>query len=247
MRACTYPECARRFCEHCLTVHMSEETLEGVDADTEWLCPICRKVCCCAVQSCNKTHRHCKAYRYRLRRAELAAKRGPSTSTSAAQTPRDHVASMGVSAPPQLSSLRAALEAGILAANASAEWEAAGAGGGLMHEVGAGGLLIQAAKSAAAAASSSKSGGGEGERVGMGWSDIKKSVEASRSSKQAADADSNSGVCVYGVGTSRIHMSKKWLQRWLRVRCEVFGGGSPSSSAPLFSFAHLAFPPPPAN
>ena len=111
MRACTNPECARRFCEHCLSVHMSE-ALEAVDADDDWLCPICRKVCCCAVQSCTKNHRHCKAYRYRLRRAELAAKRGSvSASSSAAQTPRDHPSS-SVPPPPPLSSLRAALEAG---------------------------------------------------------------------------------------------------------------------------------------
>ena len=68
MRACTNPECARRFCEHCLSVHMSE-ILETYDVDSDWLCPICRKVCCCASQSCSKSHRHCKAYRYRLRRA----------------------------------------------------------------------------------------------------------------------------------------------------------------------------------
>ena len=49
------------------------ELLETYDVDSDWLCPICRKVCCCAVQSCSKAHRHCKAYRYRLRRAELAA------------------------------------------------------------------------------------------------------------------------------------------------------------------------------
>jgi hypothetical protein len=48
MRACTNLECARRFCEHCLSVHMSEaldgETADGSDDVQEWLCPICRKV-----------------------------------------------------------------------------------------------------------------------------------------------------------------------------------------------------------
>lgn len=130
MRACTNPECARRFCEHCLSVHMSE-ALESLERDVEWLCPICRKVCCCAVQTCDKAHRHCKAYRYRLRRAELAAKRGPpSACSSAAQTPRDHVPASVPCAPPPpppppLSSLRAALEAGIVAASAAAAAAAA--------------------------------------------------------------------------------------------------------------------------
>ena len=40
-----------------------------------WNCPICRKKCCCSVTECSATHRHCKAYRYRRRRAELALKR----------------------------------------------------------------------------------------------------------------------------------------------------------------------------
>ena len=40
-----------------------------------WHCPICRKNCCCSQSDCKQDHRHCKAYRYRLRRAELATKR----------------------------------------------------------------------------------------------------------------------------------------------------------------------------
>jgi len=40
-----------------------------------WNCPICRSKCCCSVTECPATHRHCKAYRYRRRRAELALKR----------------------------------------------------------------------------------------------------------------------------------------------------------------------------
>jgi hypothetical protein len=157
MRACTNPECARRFCEHCLSVHMSE-ALEAVDADDDWLCPICRKVCCCAVQSCSKTHRHCKAYRYRLRRAELAAKRGSvSASSSAAQTPREQLS--GVPPPPPLSSLRAALEAGFAAAaagGAERELDTAGEHGAGTFKAGTlpatGSLLIKAAAVAAAAA-----------------------------------------------------------------------------------------------
>ena len=92
------------------------------------------QVCCCAVQSCTKNHRHCKAYRYRLRRAELAAKRGGahgsfSTPSSAAQTPRDLSSpSSGLSPntasgiPHVVTSLRASLEASnrLLAAAARA-------------------------------------------------------------------------------------------------------------------------------
>mmetsp|Transcript_19604 Transcript_19604/g.30712 ORF Transcript_19604/g.30712 Transcript_19604/m.30712 type:complete len:542 (-) Transcript_19604:191-1816(-) len=80
MLACENAECARRFCEHCLVTHLQNvhppdgkslnDTIDG-----KWLCPICRKVCCCAIQVCNRQHRHCKAYRYRQRRAEQAAKR----------------------------------------------------------------------------------------------------------------------------------------------------------------------------
>eukprot|EP00960_Hanusia_phi_P005071 146117-Hanusia_phi.AAC.4 len=89
-------ECARRFCEHCLMTHLHDVVPpdgRGLKelCDGKWLCPICRKVCCCAIQVCNRAHRHCKgnlqcsstwagltplvAYRYRQRRAEQAAKR----------------------------------------------------------------------------------------------------------------------------------------------------------------------------
>jgi hypothetical protein len=159
MRACTNPECARRFCEHCLSVHMSE-ALEAVDADDDWLCPICRKVCCCAVQSCTKNHRHCKAYRYRLRRAELAAKRGSvSASSSAAQTPRDHVSS-SVPPPPPLSSLRAALEVGFALAARGGERELDITRQLVSGTIKAGALppgscLLKAAAAAASAASAS--------------------------------------------------------------------------------------------
>jgi len=80
MLACENMECARRFCEHCLMTHLHDVVPpdgRGLKelCDGKWLCPICRKVCCCAIQVCNRAHRHCKAYRYRQRRAEQAAKR----------------------------------------------------------------------------------------------------------------------------------------------------------------------------
>jgi len=49
-------------------------TYEFVFFQACWNCPICRKRCCCSVIDCSVTHRHCKAYRYRRRRAELALK-----------------------------------------------------------------------------------------------------------------------------------------------------------------------------
>ena len=87
MLACENAECARRFCEHCLTIHLNDAmpreeafgdlSSRGGGGGTrgKWLCPICRKICCCAIGVCDRPHRHCKAYRYRQRRAELAAKR----------------------------------------------------------------------------------------------------------------------------------------------------------------------------
>ena len=80
MLACENSECARRFCEHCLKTHLSNVVPsdgKGISelVDGKWLCPICRKVCCCAIISCDNKHRHCKAYRYRQRRAQQAAKR----------------------------------------------------------------------------------------------------------------------------------------------------------------------------
>lgn len=37
-----------------------------------WHCPICRKTCCCTMGDCGQAHRHCKAYRYRRKRAARA-------------------------------------------------------------------------------------------------------------------------------------------------------------------------------
>lgn len=87
MLACENTECARRFCEHCLKTHFNTVTpSDGKSVheliDGKWSCPICRKVCCCAIQSCENKHRHCKAYRYRQRRAEQAAKRTMATENS---------------------------------------------------------------------------------------------------------------------------------------------------------------------
>ena len=78
MLACSNSECSRRFCEHCLLTHLAED-VDPVSSDAWvvisgkklWQCPICRKRCCCSVSNCAATHRHCKAYRYRCRRAEL--------------------------------------------------------------------------------------------------------------------------------------------------------------------------------
>ena len=82
MLACSNAECSRRFCEHCLFTHLQEDTDPTsseswvvVGGKKLWQCPICRKRCCCSVTNCPATHRHCKAYRYRRRRAELASKR----------------------------------------------------------------------------------------------------------------------------------------------------------------------------
>mmetsp|Transcript_13065 Transcript_13065/g.32034 ORF Transcript_13065/g.32034 Transcript_13065/m.32034 type:complete len:534 (-) Transcript_13065:743-2344(-) len=82
MLACENQECCRRFCEHCLLTHlkedvdpMSSDAWSLLDGKPVWHCPICRTKCCCSVTQCEENHRHCKAYRYRRRRAELATKR----------------------------------------------------------------------------------------------------------------------------------------------------------------------------
>jgi len=46
-----------------------------ISKQARWSCPICRSKCCCSKNECTDKHRHCKAYRYRRRRAELALKR----------------------------------------------------------------------------------------------------------------------------------------------------------------------------
>jgi len=95
MLACSIPECSRRFCEHCLLTHLAEEvdpcsssSWVVVGGKKQWHCPICRKKCCCSVTNCTATHRHCKAYRYRRRRAELASKRlTPGAASARGETP----------------------------------------------------------------------------------------------------------------------------------------------------------------
>jgi len=72
MHACENRGCNRRFCDHCLTAHMKEEALDSSTSSTPWHCPICRKTCCCTMGDCGQTHRHCKAYRYRRKRAARA-------------------------------------------------------------------------------------------------------------------------------------------------------------------------------
>ncbi|KAJ1492241.1 hypothetical protein T484DRAFT_1771842 [Baffinella frigidus] len=81
--ACENKECCSRFCEHCLiallgeTVEpdMSSDAWSMVSGKAVWKCPICRSKCCCSAPECRAEHRHCKAYRYRRRRAEQASQR----------------------------------------------------------------------------------------------------------------------------------------------------------------------------
>ena len=165
MLACCNKDCTRRFCEHCLSKSIGDDVNPQTSSawvNGQWHCPVCRKLCCCAIGDCDKNHRHCKAYRYRQRRAELAAKRGPaSASTSAANTPRGLVSSSAVSQAPALSSLRATLEANLLAAASSAAAEC-GLNDVLKGDLkpespsqmasAAGGVLFKAAAAAVAAA-----------------------------------------------------------------------------------------------
>eukprot|EP00277_Geminigera_cryophila_P016310 CAMPEP_0179448346 /NCGR_PEP_ID=MMETSP0799-20121207/32192_1 /TAXON_ID=46947 /ORGANISM="Geminigera cryophila, Strain CCMP2564" /LENGTH=442 /DNA_ID=CAMNT_0021240097 /DNA_START=208 /DNA_END=1536 /DNA_ORIENTATION=- len=78
MMACESGDCTHRFCTYCLAVHL------GVDTDPAsgstfkagaWHCPTCISGCCCSQPECNKAHRHCKAFRYRCRRAAAASLR----------------------------------------------------------------------------------------------------------------------------------------------------------------------------
>jgi hypothetical protein len=81
--------------QHCLLTHLAEEvdpcsssSWVVVGGKKQWHCPICRKKCCCSVTNCTATHRHCKAYRYRRRRAELASKRlNPGAASARGETP----------------------------------------------------------------------------------------------------------------------------------------------------------------
>jgi hypothetical protein len=59
MLACEDMECCRRFCEHCLLTHLNEDIDRATsnswsltNGKEMWLCPICRKRCCCSVSFC---------------------------------------------------------------------------------------------------------------------------------------------------------------------------------------------------
>ena len=76
MLACCNKDCTRRFCEHCLSKSIGDDVNPQTSSawvNGQWHCPVCRKLCCCAIGDCDKNHRHCKAYRYRVRRAEQQA------------------------------------------------------------------------------------------------------------------------------------------------------------------------------
>ena len=51
---------------------MQSYTLQWRRSGLPWHCPICTKTCCCTLRDCGKQHRHCKAYRYRRKRAAQA-------------------------------------------------------------------------------------------------------------------------------------------------------------------------------
>uniref|UniRef100_A0A6U4S141 RING-type domain-containing protein n=1 Tax=Hemiselmis andersenii TaxID=464988 RepID=A0A6U4S141_HEMAN len=76
MISCDNRGCNRRFCDYCLNTHVQDPAR----ADGNWNCPICRKTCCCTMRECTKNHRHCKAYRYRRKRAAQTDPDVPSVS-----------------------------------------------------------------------------------------------------------------------------------------------------------------------
>lgn len=63
------------------------------------MCPVCRKKCCCAVKDCRGEHRHCKAYRYRRRRAAMAAHKQSPVPGAPVPLPRASCDSAGPCAP----------------------------------------------------------------------------------------------------------------------------------------------------
>jgi len=89
MVSCGSTHCSRRFCEHCLNVHLAHSIAsdpQGVPpSDPGWKCPVCRKSCCCSLTVCTQQHRHCKAYRYRRRRAEQIKKASPGPAQAAVE------------------------------------------------------------------------------------------------------------------------------------------------------------------
>lgn len=75
MMACEADDCTHRFCTYCLAVHLGIDTDAAASASLKggaWHCPTCSSGCCCSQPECNKAHRHCKAFRYRCRRAAAA-------------------------------------------------------------------------------------------------------------------------------------------------------------------------------
>lgn len=74
MYACQSDRCSRRFCEHCLNVHLKAMGGGGSPrpGDKGWHCPVCSKTCCCSLPACGRDHMHCKAHRYRRRKASDA-------------------------------------------------------------------------------------------------------------------------------------------------------------------------------
>jgi len=75
MMACEADDCTHRFCTYCLAVHLGIDTDAASSSSfkgTPWHCPTCSSNCCCSQPECTKAHRHCKAFRYRCRRAAAA-------------------------------------------------------------------------------------------------------------------------------------------------------------------------------
>ena len=75
MMACEADDCTHRFCTYCLAVHLGIDTETASSSSfksTPCHCPTCSSKCCCSQPECTKAHRHCKAHRYRCRRAAAA-------------------------------------------------------------------------------------------------------------------------------------------------------------------------------
>lgn len=78
MLACEAAGCTHRYCIYCLSAHLGDDTDPATSAawtGGTWICPTCRSMCCCSYPDCARSHRHCKAFRYRCRRADAASMR----------------------------------------------------------------------------------------------------------------------------------------------------------------------------
>lgn len=102
MMACEAADCTHRFCTYCLAVHLGIDTDPSSSEAGAWRCPTCSSGCCCSQSECTKVHRHCKAFRYRCRRAAAANLR-----MSAAHA----LVSLGVEAPASGKAAKKALPA----------------------------------------------------------------------------------------------------------------------------------------